>query len=481
MNKSTQHSAMLVAAHIAMSLLNYAFGVALSWFFSPTEFGVLGVAQSLLLLTGLVVGSGFAWTAAHDVAVSEVDDKTRGRFRAAWLANTIGGSCLSLALWAAYVIGWLPFGPGYRMVVPLVALTTAMLAARAVVNGAARGLYRFGLVAINLVGEVVVKIAAGLALVVLGAGVTGVMIGFALGTAASLVHSLWIIRSAHLWRGRGWFDRRVVIATAPIFLGMLGPALMLNLDILGLKLFSPPGQGDQLAGLYQAAVILARTPVFFAQALILVLFSYVAGTKRDTFSYIRTALQAWAVFLLPGVLALVLAPDAALALFFPAHYLAAATALQVAAIGGALLSLVTLLNGVFQAAGSHRQPVIASTLAMIIQVAVLVWLVPRWGTAAAALSLLIAGGVALIALAPAFLSPVVYRSFGRRRDVQSNLLRIGVPIAAMIAPVVLLPDGGRGLALLKLGSAGLIYLAVLVGVRFQLTSGSNLLTRFKKY
>ena len=124
MNKSTQHSAILVAAYIAMSFLNYAFGVALSWFFSPEQFGVLGVAQSLLLLTGLAVGSGFAWTAAHDVAASKLDEETCRRFRAAWLANTIVGMLLSGGLWVAYLVGWLPFGPAYRTVVPLVAASS---------------------------------------------------------------------------------------------------------------------------------------------------------------------------------------------------------------------------------------------------------------------------------------------------------------------------------------------------------------------
>jgi O-antigen/teichoic acid export membrane protein len=47
----TTHSAVLVAAYLGTSVLNYAFGVALSWFFAPEQFGVLGVAQSLLLLT----------------------------------------------------------------------------------------------------------------------------------------------------------------------------------------------------------------------------------------------------------------------------------------------------------------------------------------------------------------------------------------------------------------------------------------------
>jgi dolichol-phosphate mannosyltransferase len=256
-------------------------------------------------------------------------------------------------------------------------------------------------------------------------------------------------------------------------------------------LLSPMGQGDQLAGLYQAAVVLARTPVFMAQSLILVLFSYVAGTKhpaqpdrRDASGYLQVALRVWSMLLLPGGLALVLAPRAALALFFPTYYQAAALALQIASIGGLLLALITLLNGVFQAAGDNRHPAISALLAMITQVTILVWLVPRWGTMAAALSLLIAGVVALIVVLPAFKFHPTPRPLGRWqpssrwRDVRSNLAQVGLPLGALIAPLALLPDGGRGLALLKLTTAGLFYLVALAGVYFRSMGGmSRLLAR----
>ncbi len=412
----TRDGALMIAAFFGMAVLNYAFSVALGWLLPPEQFGQVGVAQSLLLLTALVVGSGFTWTAAYDVAALGITDETRRRFRVAWAANTVLGLLLAGGLWAAYALGWLPLGPAYRAVVPLVGLTTILLAARSVVNGAARGLYRFGPVALNLAGEVAVKVGAGLALVAIGAGVVGVMAGFAAGAAAALLHSLWIVRPARLWRGQRWLDRRVVTATAPFFVGVLGPALMLNLDVLGLKLLAPAGQGDELAGLYQAAVILARTPVFIAQSLALVLFSYAAGTIRENGqlpsfaphtpgrAYVRTAVRAWAGLLLPAGLALVLAPRAVLALFFPAHYQMAASALRVAAGGGVLLALVTLLNGVSQAAGDRRRPAVAAGLAVIVQVGILVWLVPDWGILGAALSLLAAGSVALLGLLPTFAS-----------------------------------------------------------------------------
>lgn len=471
MNDTTRHSAMLIGTFVTIAILNYGLGVALSWLFSPVQFGVLGVAQSLLLLAALVVGSGFAWTTAHDVAASGVTDRTRLRFRAAWIANVVLGLILGGGLWAAYVLGWIPLGPAYRALVPLLGVTVVLLAARSVVNGAVRGLYRFGPLAVNQVGEVAIKAGAGLVLVAAGAGVAGVMAGFAAGTAAALAHSLWVTRSAHLWRGKGWADRQVIVITLPLFAGMLGTALIVNLDILGLKFLTPGSAGDGLAGLYQAAVILARTPVFVAQSLALVLFSYVAGRSDEvrrgelgSVGYVQEAVRAWFRLLLPAGLTLVLAPRAALSLFFPPQYQAAAPALRVAAAGGVLLALATLLTAVFQAAGDRRRPALAAVMATVTQIAMLVWLVPRWEALGAAASLLVAGFVAIVGLMAALRPHLGSLPAKRRVWPWPRLFRVTLPLLALVFPLLFLPDGGPGAALLKLGLAALSYLLTLIGI-----------------
>jgi O-antigen/teichoic acid export membrane protein len=461
MGKTTKSSAILIGTYVTTSIMNYAFGVALSWFYKPAQYGVLGVAQSLLLLISLVVGSGFAWTVAHDIAVNGIDDETRAGIRTALLINTCLGVIFALILILAYTSGLVPFGPAYRLVIPLVGLTTVILSARSVINGAARGRYDFFSLGLNLTGEVVVKIIIGLALVAAGFGVTGVMIGFVAGAAASLIHSLWITRSMQWWKGKSWFNPKILPATAPLFVGMMGSALMLNLDVLGLKLFSPGTQGDSLAGLYQAAVILARTPVFIAQALTIVLFSYAAGDKNHKkASYIDAALRVWARLLLPCGLVLIAAPDTALALFFPANYQGGELPLQLAALGGVILALITLLIGVFQAEGERTIPAIAAGVATLVQITVLAWLVPHFGALAAAISLIVAGLVSLVGLSPLlFKKYLSLTSNGLPQDFFWRLARIIFPLDVLLLYLILLPDDGVHVDLLiKFVIAGFLYL-----------------------
>jgi O-antigen/teichoic acid export membrane protein len=465
MSQPAKHSLVLIVAYIAIATLNYAFGVLLSWFFSPAEFGMLGVAQSLLHLVALVAGSGFAWTAARDAAQGPVTDETRRRFRSAWLMNVVLGVFLGLGLWSVYVAGLLSLGVNYRYVIPLLSLTVILLAARSVFNGLARGLYRFEAVGLNLVGEVLVKIVVGLGLVALGFGVAGVMLGFATGAAASLLHAWWVIRPAQMWRGEGWFDKRVIGATLPLFASLLGTALMMNLDVLGLRMLSPAGQGDELSGLYQAAVILARTPVYLAQAMTLVLFSYASGREsritggvEPPSNHLVAALRSWSRFLVPAIIVLVIAPGTALSLFFPDHYQAADGALRVAAVGGGLLALVNLISGVLHARGQRRRPAVAAIVATVAQILVLLWLVPRLQVIGAGLSLVAAGSVALVSLSSAYWSRLWWRRKVQMLRQPAMLARLLVPLLLLLIPLLLLPDGHRVLAIVKFTIAGSGYL-----------------------
>ena len=478
MERAARHSAFVIGAFVLTALLNYAFGVGLSWFLEPALYGVLGVAQALLLLSALVVSAGFSWTANHDVA-GGVDDGTRMRFRTAWLANIALGALLALALQAVYALGILDLGAAYEVVIPLVGVTTLILAARAVLNGAAQGLYRFGAVAVNQVLEVGVKFTAGVALVAAGWGVAGVMAAFALGALVALAHSFWVVRGARFWQGSGWFDAHVLSLTGPLFVGMLGPALMLNLDILGLRLLAPAGQGDELAGFYQAAVILPRIPVFTARALLTVLFSYAAGAVAGVVAgnteaerpmrpadYRRAALRLWQRLLLPAGVALALAPEAALTIFFPTTYLVAAGALRVAAVGGLLLSLVTLVSGVAQATGPRRIPAVAAAAGAVTQIGVLVWLVPQWGPLAAATSLVAAGAVSLVVLFAWKAWPISFTSGDAAHLLTpENVLRTLAPLALLALPLLLLPGSSRSGALLQYGLAGLVYVLALFYLR----------------
>jgi O-antigen/teichoic acid export membrane protein len=333
-------------------------------------------------------------------------------------------------------------------------------------------------VALNLVGEVIIKAAAGWLLIFLGFGVTGVMLGFAIGAAVSFLHSLWIVRPARIWEGAGWLDRKVLADTLPLFAGLVGIAIQLNLDVLGLKLLAPQNTGDILAGYYQAAVILARTPVFIAQALALVLFSYAAGGNKwqelnlasqaeHRTDYVRTAIKTWLRLIVPGVMVLILAPQLILDLFFPDAYQSAADILGVSAAGCSMLALATLLSGVFQALGKRKIIARSAGIATTIQVLLLIWLVPLRGAMGAALSLVGAGLAFLAGLFP-LLQPIL-REMAKQNSGPGKLTTW---LVSQILPHILLtlvliwtPRVLSDFAWVTLCCAGIVYLGSLAALR----------------
>lgn len=481
-----------MAAFVAASVMNYAFSLILSWILPKSEFGIFGVAQSLVMITALTVACGFPWTAAHVLASSGATSDSRKCFRACAVYNSAFGIVLAAAIWGAYAFGLLRFGEAYKYVVALVAITTVIMAMASVVIGAMRGLYHFGPVAVAMVGEVIVKVGLGLAMVALGAGVPGVMFAFAVGSGAALCYALWVIRPYGLWRGKGVLNLGVLTITAPLFWGILGPSFILNLDILGLKLLEPLSRSDHLAGHYQAAVILARLPVFIAQSIALVLFSYISSLKSATpdatqavtrrttrqiaiesFGYAKAAIKIWTRVLFPAALTFILAPHSSLNLFFPAYYLVARTSLRVAAAGGAVLALVTIIACVFQARGNRRRPAFATTVAVAVQILTLIWLVPQYHTIGAALSLLMAALVALASLGSILIhlsrtAMILMGSMTATTKAVRALRHVALlllPILALALPLVLIPDGGRGMAGFKIGISWVSYLVALIACR----------------
>jgi hypothetical protein len=99
--------------------------------------------------------------------------------------------------------------------------------------------------------------------------------------------------------------------------------------------------------------------------------------------------------------------------------------------------------------------------------------VPSWGVLGAAVSLLTAGGVALAGLVPA-VWPYRNALLGAdRKEAWHGLWQNTLPLVALVVPLLLVPDGGRIFALLKLGLAVLAYVLTLVLVHPWSLQGSE--------
>jgi O-antigen/teichoic acid export membrane protein len=368
----------------AISVINYGFSLAMGWLLAPGDFGLLAFVQSIFLLGGLILQSGIAWTLSRSIVRSDVDDRN-ALIRGSLLANLVMSLAMTLALVVLFVAG--PLHPGFEswgmLVIAVVALN--FVAIVTIVRGAAQGIENFAVMAGVQVLEVAVKAGSGILLVLLGFGVLGAVFGLVIGgIVAAVVGSLYLIRHFEMnMLGPVVFPSLRV--TAPMFGALLGLALLLNEDLLAVKLLL---LHDRAAtGYYQSALVLANLPYFLASsALVPILFTHLSRfetfveTRESVGETIATAL----IFIVPLEFVLFTAPVFSLTSVFPSSYAPGSTALRFLAIGNALLIIGAILSAAFQAVGRARVPAHTFLTVTVVEAFILAYTVPHFGIVGAA-------------------------------------------------------------------------------------------------
>jgi len=228
----------LVASFGTTSLLNYAFGLAAGWLLGPADFGLLAFAQTLLLIGGLILETGIPWSLTREIARSPAAARP-GLVLGALAANV--GLAVGLAGVIAVLFFCGPFRAGLEQptVVVLVCLSMVCIAVSTVTRGALQGVERFWAVAAIQVSEVAGKTVAGLGLVLVGQGVTGALAGSL--SAVGLLPAWdcgWLAVCSDVRSAAGG-SSCLGCAAGPIFGALLAFALLLNIDLLAVKLFVP--------------------------------------------------------------------------------------------------------------------------------------------------------------------------------------------------------------------------------------------------
>jgi O-antigen/teichoic acid export membrane protein len=331
------------------SLLNYAFALVMGWLLDPGDYGLLAFAQSLLLVGGLVLHSGFSWSLARAVVKADGPRERDALVRGTLLANLALAAAMGMALLALFAVGPLRGGFEQWSVVVVVALCLPFISLVATASKCAQGSERFGIVASLGLTEMSCKTLSGAALALLGFGASGAIVGFLVGAVcAAALGFRQLVRGIGI-RLRGSLKLPAVRTSAAMFGALLGLSMLLNLDLAGLKLLSPE---RALVGYYQAGLVLSNAPYYVAVATLLPVL------------YVELGLTA--TLFLPFEIVLMTFPRQALLTFFPDVYAAGAPALRLLAIGNTLLILAAIFTTTFQAVGRAKVPaliLLAVTLA----------------------------------------------------------------------------------------------------------------------
>ncbi|GEL18867.1 lipopolysaccharide biosynthesis protein [Pseudonocardia asaccharolytica] len=383
-------SVVLLAGIIVTAALNYGLGLGLAWLLPQDQFGVVAVLLTVLLLATSVLAAGFPWELARTLARADGHTSaTAPAFRAAVLGNVGLGAVLAVAFLAVQLgTGRLLPDAGVGPTV-LAAAAIVLLALGSVLAGALQGIRRFAALGLTRVLEVVVKTGLALALVAaLGLGVTGVATALLLGAAAAAAWAWWALgdRLPGLGPVAG---ARTFAAAVPMAVGTTGFGLLGTLDVLLLGVLGHGhGVTTAVVAIYQAAVILARAPFFLGSALSDAVFPFIAGgrTAADAHRWLMVALRWVPLALVPLQLVLFVAPGSVLGLVFPADYAAAAPLCRIITAGTAGLIVADMLLKALFARGLASAVAGRIPVAVAVQGAALVVLIPRFGATGAALA-----------------------------------------------------------------------------------------------
>ncbi|MFF7790418.1 hypothetical protein [Streptomyces sp. NPDC007991] len=321
------------AAAVAVGAVNYGYALVLTRLLDVGSYARFVAGQWLLLSAATVATVTVPWVLAQALARARSDAERGDAGRFAVITSTCGG----------LVMGGVVAGVATRFAGPAttlaLALSTLLIYVTTVTAGWLQGGERMRTLSLLHIAEVLVKMAAGVFLVVvLGLGDSGALAAFGLGALPFL---LWWPSLPH-GSGRPW---RSASANRDLWRRALGiarlqglVALMAAVDVVLVTML--PTDPSQAAS-YQASVTLSRVPLFVASAVSMAFFP--ALSRRRAGSQLSaSAVRMYVLGALPLTATLATVPGPILSTVFPDDYSMMSTLTAFTALTGFAVGAVNL-------------------------------------------------------------------------------------------------------------------------------------------
>jgi O-antigen/teichoic acid export membrane protein len=304
-------SAVLLSGSTLATIFSLAYNVLIAHFLGPRDYGQATVIYALLTLVSALTLS-FQLVAAKVVAQQRTPEDEGAAYRSlnrqAWIWG--GMVALFLLIFQRAISGYLLLSS--PLLIVLIAIGAAFYVPLGARRGYIQGAYGFRKLAANLVLEAIVRLAGSFLMVVVGAGVTGVIAA----NAAASVFS-WLAIAPKLSTA---LPNPLTVAHASRELSQAlvffsGQMIINNADMLLVKHFFLPA----VAGLYAAVALVGRVIYTFSSAIVNSMFPVVAGARhedRRSLSLLATSLVLVLAVGLVMALGLLVVPSRIWALFF---------------------------------------------------------------------------------------------------------------------------------------------------------------------
>lgn len=383
----------LTVASGVLFVVGYIIHFGLARYVGPVEYGLYGLVVSLMTTVNLLLSSGLPQAAAKYIAEDKAEIgpiiKDSKRLQ--------GGLCIllfGLSFVFASIVSGLLNEPKLARYIMLSAFAIPVYAFYSIYEGYLNGLRQFGKQAKAAIGYSVGKLAAVFALVALGLGVGGAILGNAFGAVVGLLlvrKSLGPVNKAENtfgWRKLVGFSFSTSLISVMLF-------LLLNIDLYAVKFL---GGVQAEVGYYTSASNLARLPYFLFGGLAFALLPSISrsvsmNNSSLTKSYIQQSMRYLLLLLTPGILLVSATSADLITLVYSSTYVEAATALRVLMFGVAMITILMVLTYIINGSGKPWVALRIILVLLALDIGLSMFLVPKYGLLGAASATTITGFV----------------------------------------------------------------------------------------
>ena len=332
-NRVLGGSVVLLAGLGLVTLINFAYNIAVARFLGPTAFGHTTAVYTLLILISSVTLS-FQILTAKIVAQQESQNAQAVAYKGfhwrGWAAGILVG--LLLLLFRHAVTDYLNLPD--PILIELLAIGTAFYVPLGARRGYIQGVCGFAHLAQNLVLEGLVRLGGSLVLIFLGTGVRGVIAANAAAVAIAYFSAKPRLHTSSDSAPEVPVAFRESLQAAVFFAGQV---VINNCDIVVVKHFFP----SESAGIYAAVAMVGRVVFAFSWAVVSSMFPIVAETRgrqqHEDYDVLGTSVLLVFAICLIFVVGLSLAPGQIWARLFGSQF---------ETIGGASFSYLLVLYAV---------------------------------------------------------------------------------------------------------------------------------------
>jgi len=369
---------------------------------TPADLGVLSVLSfiaSTLVLSTLALPTALTKFASEHLGRNESQ-------KAASVQRTVTRTVLMLSLIGLIIsiVISVPLSQyfwGATENVPLIILISISASLMNLIT-----LYRSGLRALRLFGKmaivtliyILISRIIGALMALLGLGVSGVLIGYIVGSFAGLTAAIAFVRGKFANPDNRTPIKPLLQFSLPLFLSSLALLILSQADII---ILASATSDYALVGVYSMAVrsLLALSVIW--QPIMVTIFPIISArfglqNPKGVSNALKIASRYLSYTIIPSCVLLATVAPTALNVFYGPNYVSGATALSILAISIIILTLFTLVTTTLTAIGKTKQVLQINLVSAFSAVVLLLSLVPLFGIIGAAITRLVVQAISLM-------------------------------------------------------------------------------------